>query len=276
MRSRIARAVRRRPLLSFVVLAFALSWWGWLVGALYPPSLPYVPYPILPYGPTIAAVAVLGLTSGRAGVAALLRATARWRVAPRWYLAALLLPAALYLLAVYLNVALGAPAPAAAQLALWPTLLTALPLVVVLEGGPLEEPGWRGYALPRLLRGRSALGASLLLGAVHALWHLPLYATAPENLAYVPLVLAGAVLFTWLYTNTGGSVLIAILFHGSLNTLAQFFRPMFAGADATRLFWLLAAAFVAAALVVVLATGPARLSRRATPTEARPAAAPAA
>ena len=258
----IAHLVRRHPLASFFVLAFTLSWWGWLAGACFPDAIPYLPYPILPYGPAVAAFIVLALTEGKAGVLGLLRSIARWRVGTTWYVVALGLPVALYVVAVGANVLLGAPAPTAAQLGRWWTILPAFPLVILLEGGALEEPGWRGYALPRLLAGRSALAASLILGLVHAAWHLPLYIDRPTELAYIPLVAAGSVLFAWIFNHTGGSALLAILFHGALNTASQFFAPMFAGADATRLFWLLTAAYCLAALIVVALTGRTLQSHR--------------
>jgi len=93
---------------------------------------------------------------------------------------------------------------------------------------------------------------------------LSLYGPATRGRYYIPLVIAGAVLFTWLFNATNGSVLLAILFHGSLNTLAGLFQPMFSGEDAVRLFWLLAAAYCIAAVVVALAAGP-ELSRRPSP-----------
>jgi membrane protease YdiL (CAAX protease family) len=137
----------------------------------------------------------------------------------------------------------------------WYALPLALAVTIFLEGGALEEPGWRGFALPQLLGRRSALSASLILGAVHAGWHLPLYVTSPENLYYIPLVMAAAVLFTWLYVATRGSVLLAVLFHGSVNTFAAYFAPLFPAVDAVRLFWLLAALLSLAAIVVVALTG---------------------
>jgi uncharacterized protein len=254
--ARIARLVRRHPLVAFIVLAYAFSWWGWLVGAVSPASIPWLPYPILPYGPTIAAFVVLALTSGKTGVQALLQSIVQWRVGLRWYVVALLLPAALYLAAVYLNVRLGSPALSADQLfGRWYTLFLAFPVTILLEGGALEEPGWRGYALPRLLTRRSVLSATLIVGALHTGWHLPLYVTNPANLYYVPLVMAAAVLFTWLYRGTNGSVLLAILFHGSVNTFAAYFSPLFSEADAVRLSWLFTAMLCFAAVLVVAVTG---------------------
>src|SRR3712207_9046457 len=84
--------VRRHPLIAFFVLAYAFSWWPW---PLY--ALGLSPGAIVGFGPFFAAVAVLALTGGTAGVMILLRRMVRWRVVPLWYAAALLLPVAIAL-----------------------------------------------------------------------------------------------------------------------------------------------------------------------------------
>ena len=103
--------VRRHPLIAFFVLAYAFSWWPW---PLY--ALGLSPGAIVGFGPFFAAVAVLALTGGKAGVMILLRRMVRWRVVPLWYAAALLLPVAIALGATVLNVLLGAGPPSSAEL----------------------------------------------------------------------------------------------------------------------------------------------------------------
>jgi membrane protease YdiL (CAAX protease family) len=88
--------------------------------------------------------------------------------------------------------------------------------------GPLgEEPGWRGFALPRLQARYGAVVASAVLGVLWALWHLPLWWMYDKSMPFA-LYIASAVLmtylFTWLFNHTGGSVLYALLFHASMNT----------------------------------------------------------
>ena len=86
-----------------------------------------------------------------------------------------------------------------------------------------EELGWRGFALPLLQRERSALGVSLVLGAIWGLWHFPLYLVGtdirPLSIfpAFVLAVIATSVICTWLYNSTGGSLLIVVLFHAASN-----------------------------------------------------------
>lgn len=91
-----------------------------------------------------------------------------------------------------------------------------------------EELGWRGFALPRLQARMSALSASLILGLLWALWHLPLYLTAGHPLSevffgwFLLSILADAILFTWIFNNTRGSLLVVLLFHASIATSGLF------------------------------------------------------
>src|ERR687889_2893338 len=123
MMSRISSVAKRPPLVTFFVLAYALTWWASIVYAFYPN-----PFPGFPYGPFLAAIITLALTSGKGGIKALLRRLVMWRVGLRWYAIALFLPVGLALAAVYLNVLLGAPAPSLAELDSWPGLLILFPL----------------------------------------------------------------------------------------------------------------------------------------------------
>ena len=96
-------------------------------------------------------------------------------------------------------------------------------LWVVYLFAAVEELGWRGFALPRLLASRSAVVASLILGSIHEVWHWPLILLPHQFLSGVPIlahtvsVVAEAVVLTWVFRSTGGSVLMVTLFHGSSN-----------------------------------------------------------
>src|SRR5918998_6393566 len=103
--------MKRHPLVAFFVLAYALSWWAWILYA-----FGAFPNPIASFGPFLAALLVLALAEGRAGVVGLLRRMLRWRVGVSWYAVAVLLPAAVAALATLLNLGLGAEAPSAAAL----------------------------------------------------------------------------------------------------------------------------------------------------------------
>jgi membrane protease YdiL (CAAX protease family) len=247
---RLAAVVARAPVAALLLLAVPLGWWPWLVfgaGSFGP-------------GVSLAALAVVALIEGRRGVGALLGQLTRWRVGWRWYAVAVGLPVAATLLAVALNERLGAPPPTAEQLAGWPSAVLLFPLYFALFGAA-EELGWRGYVLPRFQRRHGALVATVQLAALSALWHAPLFLTGSIPWSDLAFLLTGYVVLTWLYNSTGGSVLLVMLSHATLNAVSgEFFLPMFAGADAERYGWLLAALYGAVALGVLVRTGPARLS----------------
>jgi membrane protease YdiL (CAAX protease family) len=258
--TRLALPIRRRPLVWFFALTFAFSWWPaltyWLTGS--GPT-------ILGCGPLLGALAVLSATSGRQGVKALFRSMVKWRVPVRWWALAILGPIALSALATLLNIALGAPAPTPEELGTWtnvaPTALAILLIPVI--GGAWEEPGWRGYALPRLLRERSPLVASLILGTLWAIWHLPVYFVDDQHWSDLVLVVLATIAFTWFFQNALQSVLLAMVVHAMNNTISgEYFSQMFDGADSTRQSWMLVVTWgVAAALVVRYGRG-----FRSTPT----------
>jgi membrane protease YdiL (CAAX protease family) len=255
--------VRRYPLIVFFVLAYVFSWWPW---PLYAFGLS--PSPIIAFGPFLAAILVLALTTGKGGVVTLLRRMVRWRVRPVWYAVALLLPVAISGGAALLNVVvLGASAPSPAELGAWSGLVPTFFLLLLVPGigGAWEEPGWRGYALPKLQGGHSALLASLILGVVWAFWHLPLMVIGQIHLSDPVFIVAWTVVFTWVFNNTNGSVLIAMLMHNMHNVISGgYFSAMFSGADWVRQGWLLVALWCAVAAIVVVVNGPEHLSRKYT------------
>jgi uncharacterized protein len=255
--------VRRYPLIVFFVLAYVFSWWPW---PLYAFGLS--PSPIIAFGPFLAAILVLALTTGKGGVVTLLRRMVRWRVRPVWYAVALLLPVAISGGAALLNVVvLGASAPSPAELGAWSGLVPTFFLLLLVPGigGAWEEPGWRGYALPKLQGGHSALLASLILGVVWAFWHLPLMVIGQIHLSDPVFIVAWTVVLTWVFNNTNGSVLIAMLMHNIHNVISGgYFSAMFSGADWVRQGWLLVALWCAVAAIVVVVNGPEHLSRKYT------------
>jgi membrane protease YdiL (CAAX protease family) len=258
--SRVSALVRRHPLPTFFILAYALSWWAWILYA-----LGLFGNPIASFGPFLAAIVVLALTEGKVGLLGLVRRMVRWRVAPIWYAVALLLPVVLTSIATALNVALGAQPPSTAQLGAWPGILPTFAVVLLIPGfgGAWEEPGWRGYAVPRLQRGRSALVASLILAVLIAGWHLPLMVAGQIAYSDVVLILAAVIVVNWIFNNARGSVLIVMLLHAANNAVSgSFFSPMFAGADSVRQSWLLALVWAVMAILVVAIAGPANLSRK--------------
>jgi uncharacterized protein len=252
--------IRRYPLITFFVLAYVLSWWPWILYA-----LDLLPQPIVGFGPFLAAIVVLAISRGKTGVVGLLRRMVRWRVGLRWYAVALLLPVAISLAATVFNVLLGAKAPSSVELGGWTGLFSTFFLLLLVPGigGAWEEPGWRGYALPRLQVGRSALFASLILWVGLVVWHLPLFIVGEIHWSDVVFILGFVIVFNWVFNNANGSVLIIMLMHAMNNTIGgSFFSPMFSGVDSVRQAWLYAALWCAVAIVVVVVYGPQHLSRK--------------
>ena len=240
----------------FFVLAFALSWYPWLLGMLGVPNASG----INPLGVFAAALIVAGICDGWGGIKALLARLVRWRVGWAWLAAAIGIPVAVVALACTLNVAFGAAMPTPAQWAQWPDIVDKFIFAFIFVGLG-EEPGWRGFALPALYRYRSPLAASLLLGAVWAVWHAPLmgsefaWNTVP---CFLISVFAGSVVLAWLFNGSRESVLLCMLMHATVNSVgAGYAFHFFAGADALRLWWIYAAVWAGIAVLIARRAGPA-------------------
>ena len=240
----------------FLVLTFVLAWWTWPFVLLDPESVA-----MIPWSPIIAAIIVLALTRGWAGVRDLLASIVRWRVGPRWYAIALLLPVAITLVAFYLNALLfGGATPTAADFAGLYTLPLVFLSTTLIKGPFTEEPAWRGFLLPRLQSNYTPLLASLIVGVIWASWHLPLLLSDPSGqrppLQFFVLVVAQSVVFTWVYNSTRGSVLLVILMHGMTNSFLSLMAPVVLDSAVYGVFWwLLAVLWWVVALAVIAVFG---------------------
>lgn len=220
------KLVRRHPLGTCFFLAFALSWWAWPLTLLNPNSSP-----VIPFAPIFVAIVVAAVAGGKQELRELLKRLVRWKVHPVWYLVALLGPFATTGAAVGLRYALGSSSVSVERLNDWYLLPLAF-LTTLLINGPLwEELGWRGFALPRMQRRLGALKASLFLGLVWGLWHLPLLVSDPEAqrpiLPYLTWIVAASVVITWVFNKTNESVLITTIMHAAINSAAAFFLPIY-------------------------------------------------
>ena len=215
-----------RSLLAFFAIAFAWTWtWGLLGAALK------VDWPIAAtalsmlsgIGPSLAAVVVVAYTTKRVGLRRWLTRCLQWRTGWRWVLLAFAFPAVTMGLAAAAHVALGGtlpPSPAAGHV--WLAALNVL--LIFLVGGPLsEEFGWRGYALPALQARWGWRVASVVLGAIWAVWHLPLFYSTGTLQSDWPFgwfalsVIASSVLFAWLFNRSQGSVVPVLMLHTAVN-----------------------------------------------------------
>ena len=235
----IRRVIRNRPVLSYFVLTLAYSWVIWApmtmipgpgdIGPAEANTIIWVGVFLMylgGFGPLVAAAIIVKFGGGdlRTWVSQILK----WRVSLRWWLASLGIPIVAVAGVSVLYIVLGGPYDFGA---LTIPLLSYLPLLLftlIFSGGLNEEPGWRGLAQPLLQERYSALTASLMVGVVFALWHLPLFVApvAPHSdfpfvntLLYFPTVVVWSVILGWLYNNSA-SVLLAMFFHAGLNASA--------------------------------------------------------
>lgn len=224
-------------------------------------------------------IAALLLTARRRGTEVawdLLGGLTRRRFGPRWWAATLLGPPGLIGAAYGTYLVLGGSVEQSSTVEMLgdagAMAVVVLPIVVLVTLALAlgEEVGWRGYLLPILQSRFSALGASLVLGVLWFLWHVPLaYLPEGANAAF-PFPLWGAsivslsVVYTWLFNNTGGSLLAVTLFHGGLNVWGGLvaLHPSETGETISAVA--ITGTQVLLALVLVVAFGAATLSGGAT------------
>ena len=220
----MAQLMRRHPLVTFFLLVFILTWVVWV------PRASGAPLGMLGQAwtwiPAIAALLAAALTGGRGALRELGSRLVRWRVGWQWYVVVILGPAVFSLAVAGIYALFGGSWAEAAPPAILAGPLLLLPLflaILTFTDGLGEELAWRGFALPRLLTRYNALVASVVLGMIWALWHLPLLWTEGNGMFHLPVWLflldltAKSILFTWVFLHTRGSVLIAMLFHGATN-----------------------------------------------------------
>lgn len=274
----------RRPLVSYFVLAFAITWVLFAPIALAQNGLGVLPFTlpdeavllmfiVAAFGPLIAAMIVTRATGGR--IRDLFKRVVQWRVGVIWYVVAIFAPLVIWLVAYSAGLnglpltLLASNASMAAGL-FFSNLLFGL---IVPSLG--EEPGWRGFALPRLQARYHPITAALILGSLHSLWHLPAIAVpsllGPLTLEnFVTFVLTGTAatfLYVWVYNNSRGSVLTSIVLHAASNAASSLLTNLFLDNNVSLdgmpipYRWLNVIAFGAAALILVIATR-GRLSYR--------------
>jgi membrane protease YdiL (CAAX protease family) len=223
---KLLNTVRRFPLTGFFVLAYAwtwLCWWSVVAASSGQLSLAFPKEWLATlgqFGPFAAGLLVTWAASGRAGLRKWAGRLVRWRVGPVWLAVSVLLLPATMLLAILLFASANGTMATLRFRDTWATLPTHFIFTLLLAGPLGEEPGWRGFALPRLQVRYGSVWASVWLGLLSAGWHLPLWWMYPAPTFY-PLFVVGAVLlnflFTWLFNHTHGSVLYSLVFHTSLS-----------------------------------------------------------
>lgn len=213
--------IAKYPLISFFVMALLFSWIA-VTPLILNPALPVEPFQILGAfaGPTLSAVIVIAVTEGRGGLGSFFKRYLQWRAGFVWWLIVLfgILMALNIVAAFILGPAILTEFFKNFGLILSTYLITLIAGVIL---GPLwEEPGWRGFALPRLQAQYGPIVGSVLLGVIWAFWHAPGY-LGGWMVSGVPALLVYSVGFsilaTWVYNHTRGSILLMILLHSSSN-----------------------------------------------------------
>lgn len=265
--TRWSNVVHRHPLMTFFVLTYAAAWSLWMPLVFFRDGMPgALTFALVLLGslvPSAVAILLIGILHGRGGVRKLLRRLLMWRVGLRWYVVVLTVPM-LVPLGLGMSVLFGGSSPVVEA-----SIVSVMAMFVfsVFPGSALgEELGWRGFALPHLQADRSALGASVVLGAIWGFYHLPLWLIGTESHppvlfpAFAASVIAMSVILTWMYNSTGGSLLIVVLLHASSNLpLTILLTPL--GGRMAQSFLISVALLGIVAMAVAAATGTANLSR---------------
>jgi hypothetical protein len=242
-----AKALEPRNLAFFFLIAFGWSWLWWglfIFGILKMPSGigtsevdlgsagPLILIIMLsPFGPTIGAFVMTAMAEGRTGVKALWRRFWNHNLSIKWLLVILMFFPAFQLIANFVSRTLDGRAypfltyPNQPWMFIPPFIANTL-----INAGMSEEFGWRGYALPRLQSRWNALTSSIILGAIWASWHIPLWFVPGDSHNHVFFwgwagrIILLSTLMTWIFNNTNGSVLAAALFHGMANSAGDLFQ----------------------------------------------------
>ena len=262
------------PVRVYFRLAFALTWGiggiGLLVGVWLPGSQPLSTssplYYLAGYSVSLTGIALTAWYAGRCGLRRLGQRLIPWRSPAWWYLIVVMAYTAITGLAWQTAMFFGSTSCTVAN---WPLFFSGLLPSLARDPGPIgEEFGWRGFALPRLLERYSPLKSSLILGLIHAIWHLPLFFIPgmPQKQLSFPIFTLGvvsiAVFDTVLYLRTTANLLLAILVHWMANVCGG----LLVGVLGARAFPFFAAAEAVAATVIVVSGG-LRSTGKETPIE---------
>src|SRR5215210_6675954 len=269
MMSRLSSVVKGHPLITFFVLTYTLTWaiespLVFLTDSVTATQVLVVQI-LSSNVPSVVAIVLTAIVFGRGALRKLLGRLLIWRVNPLWYLGVVLGPVALVGGMVAFNTLLRGPAFSLGMPLLGAAIFFGFS---IFPGSALgEEIGWRGYALPRLQSRMSALSAALLIAPIWGLWHLPLWLTGDPvktptfYLAFFASVFPMSVLLTWVYNSTGGSLLMVVILHATVNLpVTLVIDDLGARGRVPSLLYF--GLLVVAAIVVVMVAGPKHLSRK--------------
>jgi len=263
--------MRQHPLFSYFFLAYAFSWIVFIPYVLAERGILQGNYTLFyvlhVFGPAIAAIVMTSVISGKAGLYELRQRIRQVRASSKWYLFVLLGIPALVMLGIIVQ-----PGAISSFKGFTTSLLVGYPfslIAVFLGVGLGEEPGWRGFALPRMQKQYGSLRGTVLLGILWSCWHLPDFLTASKGggeetgwstfLTNFPIftlaVVSLSVIMTWLYNYTHGSLFIAILAHASIDAPeAAGWTALFPAVSMIGLHWAILIAFAIPAILILILT----------------------
>jgi len=211
----------------FSILAYAISWSIGVPLALanqgFIPAIlhPWTHY-LVAFGPMLSALIVTSISQGLTGLKELGRRMITWKVCPKWWVVAFSPLIIGYIVILVLNRLTGSESGLSnlGVVNYLPPLGIGALFLWLFTFGLGEETGWRGFALPRLQKGRSALAATMILAAFWPLWHLPQFFYLFDmsiEVGWVIGLFVGAVILTWLYNSANDSILMVTIWHGCFN-----------------------------------------------------------
>lgn len=265
--------IKKRPVVSFALFIVVWTWiFMAVIIALVPvdpvegPQFVHVALVFLVASPSLFGFLFARMVDGKEGVRALLARAGRWRVSPIWYAVSLLLIPAVIGVSVLIRGLFGTDL---AELDVLGQLAFAIPIALL--AAVMEEFGWRGFMLPRLLKQGSALRAALLVGVVWALWHAPINYMGLSKYGWqaVPILFALALLpivqtvpMVWIHNSAKHSMLMMVLTHVSITGgFIIFALPNSNAAAELRGDLVTAGTLALAAIIIVAAVGAKRLTR---------------
>jgi membrane protease YdiL (CAAX protease family) len=250
----------------FYLIAYAISWSSWALLISFPQldSGPRILWRVGQFGPLLAAIVAALIYGGRAGLWAWLKAAFRWRIGVLWYfVGGLLMPVGIALLHLALYLLTGGQVRLASDPP-WYFIALLFPINVLVAApigsGMGEEPGWQGFAMPRLAGRLYPLVACTIHGVLWAAWHLPAFLTTwmgkePLGWFFVYVIPLSIIAF-WLTQKARGSAIPAILLHSSTNLYSSYYMSdmIFANTLAPHFTEIKTAVYWAIAIVLIVAT----------------------
>ena len=221
--------IRRHPVVTFFLLSYVICWTAIFWQSFFAP------------GVLIAALIVVSVTEGLAGLKAMGLRLIRWRVSWVWYALAIAVPLGVKLTSIGLNSALGAPAPEIAEFGIWYAIPMAIAINIVnpLNAQLPEESSFRGWAQPKLQATRTPLAATVLMAIGVTIWHIPFFVMPQFGSSPIEALATIAVTFwyAWLFNHASGSSLLTLIAHATEGTI-ETSTLWSTAADTERMTWL--------------------------------------